>query len=156
MSRDTFTLDLSRMPCPPEDAEALRRCAVAATGDVLTFDVDSACYRALAKNFRGRAPPRPRARIAAAAAAGAAAKSSGPGDVVKLVLSRLGYAATGNCGCEAMRRRMNEWGYLGCWRHRAELVAWFTAKAKEAGVDLAPAGLWKLLRQAWREKRSRD
>ena len=80
----------------------------------------------------------------------------GPGDVVKTVLSRLGYDAGPNCGCEVMRQRMNTWGWWGCWRHRGEILEWFKARGKERGVELTTAGLFIELRRAWRERTHED
>lgn len=74
---------------------------------------------------------------------------SGPGDVIKLVFAKMGYISGGDCGCETMRKQMNDWGYWGCWKHRSELVEWFNAKAKEAGVQVTPAGIMRIIVQAW-------
>jgi len=75
----------------------------------------------------------------------AAVIASGPGDVVKIVLEKMGHKSAGGCGCEAMRQKMNAWGYWGCLKHRAELVEWFTAKAKEAKIEIDGDGIWALL-----------
>jgi hypothetical protein len=92
------------------------------------------------------------ARQAVASPAGAPARMGrGPGDVVKLVLDRMGYKAQGGCGCEAMRQKMNAWGWWGCWKRREEIAAWFQAKAREAGVEVDGKGVLALLRAAWRE-----
>ena len=76
--------------------------------------------------------------------------SAGPGDVLHVVLQRLGYPACG--GCRRMRRQMNAWGWWGCWRHRDELLAWFKAKGKERGVKLTVSGLFRELGRAWRRR----
>jgi len=79
-----------------------------------------------------------------------------PGDAISQVLSRLGYTATAGCGCEAMRRTMNAWGWWGCAiTHRAEIVTWFQAKAREAGIEVDGRGVLGLLRAAWRDARRR-
>lgn len=72
----------------------------------------------------------------------------GPGDIVKIILDKLGIKPTRNCGCEAMRRQMNEWGYTGCWKHRDIIAEWFRAKAVEAGSDLSVSGITKLVIEA--------
>jgi hypothetical protein len=59
-----------------------------------------------------------------------------PGDLVEWMLLRLGYEKKPNCGCEAFRHHMNELGWRGCWRHRAAIVAWFAAKAREQGIEV--------------------
>jgi hypothetical protein len=79
----------------------------------------------------------------------------GPGDVVKLVLHRLGYVADSNCGCEAKRQEMNALGWWGCWRKRAELAEWFAAKAAAQGITVDRATVPGLLVAAWREQRKK-
>lgn len=76
--------------------------------------------------------------------------AKGPGDVVKAVLAKMGYSSDGHCGCEPMRAKMNAWGYWGCWRHRAELVEWFRAKAKAAGIEVSAMGIMAMVVSAWR------
>jgi hypothetical protein len=82
------------------------------------------------------------------AAADQIAKSPtfGPGDVVKIVLSRMGYQPHPNCGCEEFRQQMNTWGWRGCLRRRAEIIEWFTAKARERNIDVNDASIWSLVR----------
>lgn len=96
------------------------------------------------------------------------APQRGPGDAVALVLAKLGYKSTehglvcpdgkrmGQCGCEAMRRKMNEWGYVGCWRRRKEIGAFFVQQAARCGVALDSAGVLALMKAALREWRKRD
>lgn len=82
-----------------------------------------------------RRPPPP--------AAATEEERGGPGDLVKSVLSAMGVTARPDCGCEAMRRRMNEWGYRGCWNNRQEIEEWFRAKAAEQGVAFSVVSLWR-------------
>jgi len=70
----------------------------------------------------------------------------GPGDVVKLVLNRMGYRPTPTCGCEEFRVQMNEWGWRGCLRRRREIVAWFLTKAREQGINVEENAIWPLIR----------
>lgn len=73
-----------------------------------------------------------------------------PGDLVKIILDRIGYQATDDCGCAAMQIKMNAWGWIACVRrepagHRQELVEWFAAKAREAGIQINREHLGELL-----------
>jgi len=77
----------------------------------------------------------------------------GPGDVVKIVLAKLGYKAAGDCGCESMRQKMNAWGWWGCWKHRQEITAWFATKAREQGITVDGRGVMALLIAARRKPR---
>jgi hypothetical protein len=91
---------------------------------------------------------------------------SGPGEVMRSVLVSLGFrydaaglrcpsgAMVSACGCEAMRQQMNRWGYLGCLRHRRELVKWFAGKAGECGIDIGAPGIMALLRAGLKQWRS--
>src|SRR5690606_15863195 len=107
-----------------------------------TYTITPEAWADLKAKYTGKVPP--------------ATIGGGPGDVVKLVLSRLGYTATAGCGCERFRRQMNQWGWWGCAiTHRAEVVAWFTAKAREQGIEVDGRGVLALLRAAWREARKR-
>jgi len=117
------------------------------------FRADFACAVGLPWGHIGMAPWA--AQFAAmvrghaqSAATHAAATSStfGPGDVVKLVLSRLGYRPHANCGCDEFRQTMNAWGWRGCFRRRAQVVQWFAEKAREQGIAVDDANLWSLVR----------
>ena len=85
----------------------------------------------------------------------AIAVSPAPGDAVKTVLKKLGYSATGGCGCGCMRKKMNDWGWLGCLRHRQEILNWFTQQARQQGISVDRPALWPLLQAAWREQQRR-
>ncbi len=72
----------------------------------------------------------------------------GPGDLVKIILQKLGhevregklYCANGKpvsgCGCRAMQEMMNAWGYLGCIKRMKRIVDWFSKKAKDCGHQI--------------------
>lgn len=72
--------------------------------------------------------------------------STGPGDVVKLVLSRMGYQLHPNCGCEEFRQQMNAWGWRGCIRRRGQIIEWFALKARERDIQVTDASIWSLVR----------
>ncbi|MBC8105691.1 MAG: hypothetical protein H7Z14_03805 [Anaerolineae bacterium] len=88
-----------------------------------------------------------RAQMRSAAEAEVAKQpSTGPGDVVKLVLARMGYQLHPNCGCEEFRQQMNAWGWRGCIRRRKQIIEWFTLKARERNIDVTDASIWSLVR----------
>lgn len=99
----------------------------------------------------------PQLATVAASARPETARVIRPGDLVSLVISHMGHGISAGCGCNEMRRKMNEWGWWGCWRRRAELVAWFVKKATEAGVAVdrrSVAGLIRTaIREAWRKRK---
>lgn len=68
--------------------------------------------------------------------------SFGPGDVLAGVIHSLGFQPTTGCGCAAMRAKMNEWGYFGCWQHRSEILAFLKTKANAVGVPFDEATVW--------------
>ena len=76
----------------------------------------------------------------------AKSQSFGPGDVVKLVLHRIGYQPHPGCGCEEFRLQMNAWGWRGSIRRRSEIVQWFTSKARERNIEVTDASIWSLVR----------
>jgi len=71
-----------------------------------------------------------------------------PGDVLHTLIKQLGFHQTAGCGCASMQRQMNEWGWVGCWQHREEIVAWLTEKAKEQGIEVESKDIFGLLKAA--------
>lgn len=83
-------------------------------------------------------------------AAPAKPRIPGPGDAVKMVLGELGIKPAKHCGCNAKAAEMNQWGWVGCLRHRKELIEWFAAKAKEQGITVDAAMILRALVAAFR------
>jgi len=76
-----------------------------------------------------------------------------PGNLVSMILKQMGYKSTGNCGCNSFRNKMNDWGWLGCLKHKQEIVEWFSKKAKESNVELDSNTLWGLIKAGIKELR---
>ena len=76
-----------------------------------------------------------------------------PGDVVEIVLKRMGYTSSGGCGCARFRKQMNDWGWAGCTMHVVEIAEWFQAKAREQSIPITVKTLATFFREAWREVR---
>jgi hypothetical protein len=79
-----------------------------------------------------------------------------PGSLVAAVLLKLGYTQYHSCGCAEFEAKMNAWGWRKCaFKHRAEIVAWFIAKAKEQGIEVSGATVWSLVRAGMKELRKK-
>ena len=97
----------------------------------MTFDVESVGYLQLKKKY------------------------SGPGDRLAALIQHLGFQAQTGCDCEAMRQTMNDWGYLGCISHRAEILAFLKTKAEALGIPFDNATVWSAAQAAlwsWKNK----
>lgn len=80
-----------------------------------------------------------------------ASRLPGPGDLVKGVLERMGVTARPGCGCGRMRRQMNRWGWIACaTTRRSQIVEWFSAKAKEQGLNVADETIGTMLNRLWK------
>lgn len=78
-----------------------------------------------------------------------------PGDLLMLLIAKLGYVKTSGCNCEAWRQKMNGWGWLGCWWHRKEIAAHLVGEAAKAGVKVESATVFALMKSAIKEARRR-
>jgi hypothetical protein len=76
-----------------------------------------------------------------------------PGNIVAIMLEKMGYEKGIDCGCAEFREKMNQWGWLGCIWHRREIVDWFQAKSAEVGIVIDRDGIWGLFEAAWTEYR---
>ena len=57
-----------------------------------------------------------------------------PGNVLKtLILYATGGKVKHGVQCEAFRRRMNAWGWRGCWKHRGEILRRIKEQATQHG-----------------------
>ncbi len=57
----------------------------------------------------------------------------GPGAELKALLFSYGITSAVQCGCEDKAHAMNLRGVEGCREHRAEIIGWLQAAAKERG-----------------------
>ena len=79
----------------------------------------------------------------------------GVGDVLQQVILSLGFNSTKACGCSAMRVQMNQWGLLGCWMHRREILDFLKTKADAVGVPFDESTVWSAVSAAlwaWKNK----
>ena len=80
-----------------------------------------------------------------------AKQDTGPGNVLKSLIALIGIPQTSSCGCSGMQQQMNQWGYIGCWQHKDDIVAWLVAKAKEHNMVVQSETVHGLLAAAARE-----
>lgn len=60
-----------------------------------------------------------------------------PGEVLKILIRELiGVEALGTCDCEKRAATMNTWGWLGCWRHRRQIISWLRQSATALQSEL--------------------
>jgi hypothetical protein len=161
-------IDVLKLPSPCRSGRFCQTCRSAATGAAFRaqqqqaypqmFGPEQSCNFGLAWEHTGAAPwadqfaSMVRAQTQNAALdATAGASTFGPGDVVKVVLARLGYRVGPKCGCDEFRQKMNGWGWLGSWSHRTEIVDWFIAKAREQDIAVQRDTIWSLVRAGMKD-----
>jgi len=80
-----------------------------------------------------------------------------PGDLLAWMIHRVtGITPGPACSCRTRQRQMNEWGWLGCLRNRATILAWIGDEAGKRGHHLGRTAALDLLRaalQEWRAQR---
>lgn len=77
-----------------------------------------------------------------------------PGDLLAWIIGRItGIAPGPNCSCKARQRQMNEWGWLGCFKNRATIIAWIGDEAGKRGHAIGRSAAIDLMRAAVRELR---
>ncbi len=121
--------------CPTcRNLEGGRKWRESLSKAVEVTSVDFECSRGLAWGHDSAIPP-----------------TLGPGSLVSIVLSKLGYVAGPLCGCRAFADKMNAWGWWGCYRNRQEIVEWFTLKAREQNIEVDGVGVWSLVKTGIRD-----
>ncbi|MCC6683119.1 MAG: hypothetical protein IT445_19660 [Phycisphaeraceae bacterium] len=76
-----------------------------------------------------------------------------PGDLLAWMIRRVTGQPPCPMRCADRRRQMNEWGWLGCWRHRDEILTWLADEARRRGHDIGNAKLIGLMKAAIAELR---
>jgi len=75
-----------------------------------------------------------------------------PGDLLAWMIHRVTGVNPGPyCSCRQRQQQMNEWGWIGCLRNRATILAWIGDEAGKRGHVLGRAAAIDLLRAAFRE-----
>lgn len=75
-----------------------------------------------------------------------------PGDLLAMAIEKAtGIKATSRCNCAARQKQMNEWGWLGCWRHRKTIVGWLVDEAKKRKATISDDDLAAIVDQMKRE-----
>ena len=80
-----------------------------------------------------------------------ALKITKPGDLLAWTIQRVTKVVPGpNCPCQSRMNQMNEWGWAGCFRHRATILDWIGEEAAKRGHPIGKNQIRDLLRAAWR------
>jgi predicted Fe-S protein YdhL (DUF1289 family) len=76
----------------------------------------------------------------------------GPGSLLAVIIHQIAGKVPKDCmACNARVRKMNVWGWLGCWRHRHEIVQWLIEEAEKLGHKIDGKIVVGLLRAAIKE-----
>lgn len=113
-----------------------RPCVVSQNGDEITVDTDHPAY--------------PRAPKAGPA-------ESGPGTELKALLAKFGIHASPTCGCNAMAKKMNQWGEASL-DHIDEIMDVMQEQAKVRGLPFIRAVGAQLVKAAvrrWKKANSK-
>lgn len=116
--------------------EEVQPCIVSQNGDEITVDVDHPAYP------RVRTKPEP---------------ESGPGTELKALLAKFGIHASPTCGCNAMAKKMNQWGEESL-QHIDEIVDVMQETAAKRGLPFIRAVGAQLVKTAvrrWKKANSK-
>jgi hypothetical protein len=125
--------------------DEVRPCIVSEDGDQITVDETHPAYPA--KPRQGFVPPK-------TAAQKPAAPPHGPGTELKALLATIGIVASPTCKCNAMARRMDQWGPDESLAHMEEIVDVMEETAKARKLPFLRAGARQMVRLAcWKARR---
>lgn len=119
--------------------EEVQPCIVSQNGDEITVDVDHSAYPRVPKEGHKPEP------------------SSGPGTELKALLAKFGIHASPTCGCNAMAKKMNQWGEASL-EHIDEIVDVMQETAKARGLPFIRAVGAQLVKTAvrrWKKANSK-
>lgn len=152
----------------PGYLDACRACAIEATATILTFDMESECWKDLAKYRPTASTPLTPKKPAKAVIPRSEPQTNGPGTLVKTILEKMGHEVRGTelicangksvkmCGCAAMQRQMDQWGWSGCLLRLPTLIHWFAKKAKTCDVEMDIATVREVISAAIRQSSSEN
>src|SRR5205823_5941004 len=79
-------------------------------------------------------------------------KGPQPGYLFSSIIHKVTGRSALTCGvCGQRMKKMNDWGWWGCWKHRQEILGWLSEAAADRGHNISNAQAWSLFRAAWRE-----
>ena len=50
--------------------------------------------------------------------------------------------------CSERKKQMDQWGFLGCWRNRREILGWVSAEATARGIKVTPFMVLRAIKAA--------
>lgn len=126
------------------------RCGEFEAGKIDVFDAASSCpLRKWAAWGEAAGFARPNAQLPAPAAAKKPAPRLKPGSALAWLIERLTAKPASSCAaCAARVKKMNAWGWRGCWARRREILGWLAAEARKIGYKEAKPAFWSLARIA--------
>jgi hypothetical protein len=81
----------------------------------------------------------------------------GPGSLLALIIHQITGQVPSSCmACNERVRKMNIWGWLGCWQHRDEIIQWLVEEAAKLGHKIDGKIVYGLLRAAVKEHFKRE
>jgi predicted Fe-S protein YdhL (DUF1289 family) len=79
-----------------------------------------------------------------------------PGDVFSAVIHTITGRHALTCGvCQQRMKKMNDWKWFGCWRHRQEIIGWLQEEAAKRGHRITNDAALSLLKAALKEIHTR-
>lgn len=79
-----------------------------------------------------------------------------PGSLLTTAIKLITGADPGpQCSCKHRARRMNEWGWWGCWRNRDTIAGWLVEEAQKRNHEIDKHKALSLFKAAWTEIRQR-
>lgn len=121
-----------------------------APGDrgVLLLDADHPAWTEGERHLAGR-----RRSVRAPQAVKQRRRRLQPGDLLAWMIRIVTGQSPCPMRCADRRRQMNAWGWIGCWRHRDEILTWLADEARRRGHDIGNAKLIGLMKAAIAELR---
>lgn len=101
---------------------------------------------------RSRVPQKIKRDATQIAGSASATIGTQPGDLLAIVIQKVtGLNKPLSCGCAARQAQMNEWGWLGCLRHRKTIIEWLVQEAARRGHPIESKAAVTFLKAAVRE-----
>jgi hypothetical protein len=125
--------------------DEVRLCIVSEDGDQITVDETHPAYPREPKPGFAKPKNQP---------AKPDSPTSGPGTELKALLATIGIVASPTCKCNAMARRMDQWGPDESLAHMEEIVDVMEETAKARKLPFLRAGARQMVRLAcWKARR---
>lgn len=75
-----------------------------------------------------------------------------PGEMLAMLISQITGQYPKTCGaCNQRIQQMNEWGWIGSFHHRREIIGWLNEEARKRGHAISEKEVGSLFRAAFKE-----